>query len=147
MNNITTNLDLINIIKKFNIKNFNGVYSKDQLKKPLKRGFYIINLADSVDEGTHWTALYIINDNFSIYYDSFGFPAPEDIENIINKNYIYNKQQIQNIDSSSCGFYCIAFIKFLSNKQDKLKSFNTFLKLFGNNTNDNEIILHKLLYT
>jgi hypothetical protein len=144
--NITSNTELIDIIKKENIKNFNGVYPKDKLSKPLKDGFYIINLQDSdKGSGTHWTAIYKINDGFSFYYDSFGFPAPENIEDILHK-YEYNKKQIQDIDSTSCGFYCVAFIKFMYNKNDKLTAFNTFCNLFGTNTKDNEFILYQLLY-
>jgi hypothetical protein len=145
MNNTTSNIDLIDILNKTNINNFNGVYPKDRLNKPLKNGFYIINLQDSGGTGTHWTALYKINDGFSLYWDSFGFPAPENIEDIVYK-YEYNKKQIQDIDSTSCGFYCVAFIKFMYNKQDKLTAFNTFCNLFGTNTKDNEFILYQLLY-
>ena len=142
--NLTSNTELLDILKNDNIK-INGVFAKDKLKKPLKDGFYIINLDDSTGEGTHWTALYKINDGFSLYYDSFGFPAPEEIEDLLHK-YEYNKKQIQDIKSTSCGFYCIAFIKFMINKQDKMKAFNTFCNLFRTNTIDNEIILHQLLY-
>jgi hypothetical protein len=145
MNNTTSNIDLIDILNKTNINNFNGVYPKDRLNKPLKNGFYIINLQDSGGPGTHWTALYKINDGFSLYWDSFGFPPPENIEDIVYK-YEYNKKQIQDIDSTSCGFYCVAFIKFMYNKQDKLTAFNTFCNLFGTNTKDNEFILYQLLY-
>ena len=142
--NLTSNTELLDILKNDNIK-INGVFAKDKLKKPLKDGYYIINLDDSTGEGTHWTALYKINDGFSLYYDSFGFPAPEEIEDLLHK-YEYNKKQIQDIKSTSCGFYCIAFIKFMINKQDKMKAFNTFCNLFRTNTIDNEIILHQLLY-
>ena len=142
--NLTTNTELLDILKNDNIK-INGVFAKDKLKKPLKDGFYIINLDDSDGPGTHWTALYKINDGFSFYYDSFGFIAPEEIEDLLHK-YEYNKKQIQDIKSTSCGFYCIAFIKFMINKQDKMKAFNTFCNLFRTNTIDNEIILHQLLY-
>lgn len=142
--NLTSNTELLDILKNDNIK-INGVFAKDQLKKPLKDGFYIINLDDSTGEGTHWTALYKINDGFSFYYDSFGFIAPSEIEDLLHK-YEYNKKQIQDIKSTSCGFYCIAFIKFMINKQDKMKAFNTFCNLFRANTIDNEIILHQLLY-
>ena len=142
--NLTSNTELLDILKNDNIK-INGVFAKDQLKKPLKDGFYIINLDNSDGPGTHWTALYKINDGFSFYYDSFGFIAPEEIEDLLHK-YEYNKKQIQDIKSTSCGFYCIAFIKFMINKQDKMKAFNTFCNLFRTNTIDNEIILHQLLY-
>jgi len=142
--NLTSNTELLDILKNDNIK-INGVFAKDQLKKPLKDGFYIINLDNSDGPGTHWTALYKINDGFSFYYDSFGFIAPSEIEDLLHK-YEYNKKQIQDIKSTSCGFYCIAFIKFMINKQDKMKAFNTFCNLFRANTIDNEIILHQLLY-
>lgn len=142
--NLTSNTELLDILKNDNIK-INGVFAKDQLKKPLKDGFYIINLDNSDGPGTHWTALYKINDGFSFYYDSFGFIAPSEIEDLLHK-YEYNKKQIQDIKSTSCGFYCIAFIKFMINKQDKMKAFNTFCNLFRTNTIDNEIILHQLLY-
>ena len=144
LNNITSNTELLEILKNYNI-NINGVFAKDQIKKPLKDGFYIINLDNSDGNGTHWTALYKINDAFSLYWDSFGFPPPEYIDNILYK-YDYNKKQIQDIDSTSCGFYCVAFIKFLSDKSDKLTAFKTFCNLFGKSTTDNEFILYQLLY-
>jgi hypothetical protein len=46
-NNITSNIDLLEILKKANIK-INGVYTKDQLKAPLKEGFYIINFTTTI---------------------------------------------------------------------------------------------------
>ena len=142
--NITSNTELLDILKNYNIT-INGVYAKDQLKKPLKDGFYIINLDDSDGTGTHWCSLYKINDALSLYWDSFGFPAPENIEDLLYK-YEYNKKQIQDINSTSCGFYCVAFIKFLSNKTDKRKAFETFCNLFGKSTSDNEFILYQILY-
>jgi hypothetical protein len=102
--NITSNTELIDIIKKENIKNFNGVYPKDKLNKPLKDGFYIINLQDSdKGSGTHWTAIYKINDGFSFYYDSFGFPAPENIEDTLHK-YEYNKNKFKILTLQVAGF-------------------------------------------
>lgn len=143
--NLTSNIELLDILKNDNIKII-GVFAKDKLKNAsLKYGFYIINLDNSDGPGTHWTVLYKINDGFSLYYDSFGFPAPEEVEDLLHK-YEYNKKQIQDIKSNSCGFYCIAFIKFMINKQDILLAFNTFCNLFRSNTIDNEIILHQLLY-
>ena len=34
-------------------------------------GTYVINLDEHYDIGTHWVALYSLNDNL-IYFDSFG---------------------------------------------------------------------------
>ena len=44
--NTTSNMDLLAILQNENIL-INGVYPKDRLHKPLKQGFYIINLNDS----------------------------------------------------------------------------------------------------
>ena len=121
----------------------NGIYQKDKMPE-LKKGFYIINLQASIDgNGSHWTGLYY-DKNQSFYYDSYGFNCPQEIENILGK-YDYNTFQIQNIDSSSCGFFVIAFIKFLYNKKDKEKAFNTFVNLFKKNTFQNEAILKQIL--
>ncbi len=74
----------MNILQKENIK-INGVYAKDELKKPLKDGFYIINLNNSDQSGSHWTVLYKINDGYSFYFDAFGFKSPEIVEDLLYK--------------------------------------------------------------
>jgi hypothetical protein len=142
--NTTSNIDLLNILKKENIT-INGVFPKDKLEHPLKDGFYIINLNDSDEAGSHWTVLYKLNDAYSLYFDAFGFKPPEIIEDLLYK-YGYTKQQIQDINSTSCGFYCIAFIKFMYNKRDYVKSYRAFCSLFSEDTIRNEIILNHLLY-
>ena len=142
--NTTSNMDLLAILEKENIL-INGVYPKDMIHKPLKSGFYIINLNDSDEPGSHWTVLYCINDAYSMYFDPFGFKAPECIEDVLHR-YDYNKKQIQSIDSTSCGFYCIAFIKFMHMKKNYKKAFKTFCKLFNGDTIRNEIVLHNILY-
>ena len=50
---------------------FNGVYSRDNLPNKIKDGAYIINLDEYSDLGTHWIALYQLNNNVT-YFDSFG---------------------------------------------------------------------------
>ena len=49
---------------------FNGVYSRSNLPKT-KYGTYVINLDEYKSIGTHWTALYM-NENNIVYFDSFG---------------------------------------------------------------------------
>ena len=39
---------------------FNGVYSRD---KKIKDGVYVINFDECADVGTHWTALYALNND------------------------------------------------------------------------------------
>ena len=145
--NTLSNFDIVDILKEYNLNYyFGGIFSKDKLPPILKRNkFYIINLDDEKGAGTHWTALYYNKPLDSIYFDPFGFVAPVDVERII-KPYFYNDDQIQNIETSSCGFYCIAFIKFLHDKQDKKAAFKMFIKLFKMNTIENEKVLYHILY-
>ena len=55
-------------------------------------------------------------------------------------------EDIQDLESSACGYFCIAFIKFLHNKQDKQEAYKGFLKLFKLDTLQNDKILQELIY-
>ena len=143
LNNSLSNTDIVKIVADMGLR-FNGVYSRDDLPH-LREGFYVINLDDHKSKGTHWTAFYYNPTNHSIYFDAFGFPPPEEVERKI-KPYTFNDIDIQDIDSSACGYYCIAFIKFLSNHKDKYKAFETFINLFSEDTKQNDKVLYKILY-
>jgi len=146
--NELSNFELMDIIKDMKLDyHFGGIHSKDLLPKELIREkFYIVNLQDhDAGSGTHWTVFYYNKPLTSIYFDSYGFIAPLDVENSI-KPYIYNDAEIQDFDASSCGYFCIAFIKFLHNKDNKQEAYKTFLKLFKLQTIKNDKILHNLLY-
>ena len=147
MSNALSNLEIIDIIKNRNLeKHFGGVYSKDQLRELIKDKFYIVNLQDHDEgNGSHWVAFYYNYPSTSIYFDSYGFIAPRDVQKRITP-YIFNDKDIQDFNSSACGFYCIAFIKFLHDKTDKEQMYNTFLKLFKLETIKNDKILQELLY-
>ena len=146
--NELSNFELMDIIKDMKLDyHFGGVFSKDLLPQELIREkFYIVNLQDhDAGSGTHWTVFYYNKPLTSIYFDSYGFIAPLDVENSI-KPYIYNNGEIQDFDSSACGYFCIAFIKFLHNKDNKQEAYKTFLKLFKQQTLKNDKILHNMLY-
>jgi hypothetical protein len=147
-NNELSNFDIIKIIEDMKLSHvFGGVYSKDQLPTLQRNKFYIINLQDSdAGKGSHWTVFFYNKPLTSIYYDSFGFIAPLLVQENITP-YIYNENEIQNYKSSACGYYCIAFIKFLHNKNNKEEAFKTFLKLFNLQTFKNDKVLYDLLYS
>ena len=142
--NTTSDIELLEILKNQNIK-INGVFMKDELPKKLTKGFYIVNLQSSTEgNGTHWVALYY-SPFYSYYFDAFGFIAPLEIQNKIFP-YAYNDRQIQNLKSSACGFYCIAFIMFLFGKKDMENLYRIFINLFSNDTKRNDEVLERLLY-
>jgi hypothetical protein len=148
MTNALTNFELIDLIKDFELDNhLGGVYSKDQLPSELiKDKFYIVNLQDH-DEGggTHWTCFYYNYPSTSIYFDSYGFIAPRDVQKLISP-YVFNEKAIQDFNSSACDWYCIVFLKFLHDKTNKEEMFKTFLKLFKLETIKNDKILQEMLY-
>lgn len=140
-----TNFNLEDLAKKYNLP-LNNIIMKDRGEEEInENGFYIINLDNSDGEGTHWTGLYFKNSPMtSLYFDSFGFVPPLEVEEKI-KPYIYNDKDIQDYNSKACGWYCLAFIKFLNDKNDKKVAFKEFLNLFKNNAKENDDILKKYL--
>ena len=115
-----------------------GIFTADELNS-LDNGNYILNLNGQ----SHWVGL--IKDNLGCYYfDSFGFPAQEEIEEMCGE-YVWNDADIQDIQSSSCGFYVIAFLKFVHNKPNKGRLYTEFLKLFSGDTAKNERVLFSIL--
>jgi len=66
---------------------------------------------------------------------------------IFVSKYIYyvSIYDIQDFNSEACGYYCLAFIKFLYDKNDKELAFKEFLKMFGKKTIENDNILKKYL--
>ena len=101
---------------------FNGVFSRNNLPKKIKDGAYVINLDEYADVGTHWIALFC-KKNEIVYFDSFGVEyIPKEIKDFIeefpeefpgNKNIKANIFQIQEDNSTMCGYFCIGFIDFM----------------------------------
>ena len=93
---------------------FNGVWSRDNLSKTIKNGAYVINLDKYADVGTHWTALYVSN-NELIHFDSFGIEhfSKETKRFIGHKNTKTNIFRIQADNSIMCVYFCIGFIHFI----------------------------------
>lgn len=92
---------------------FRGVYSIDTLPSDFERNsIYVCNLDTQYQPGSHWITLYIPKDpkdKFE-FFDSFGFPAPLDIELQMDQHeYIYWSVPLQHPFSAVCGLYCMFF--------------------------------------
>ena len=102
---------------------FNGVYSRDNLPKRnsvecnsfgIKDEAYVTNLDDYSDIVTHWSDLYVQNNDVT-YIDNF------EVEHILkesktfigNKNMKVNIFRIQANNSIMCKYYCIGFINYV----------------------------------
>ena len=115
-----TNIEITEYYK--NEPRFNGVYSRNNLPKAIKKGAYVINLDEYENTGTHWVSLFV-KQKYTVYFDSFGV---EHIPKEINK-YIRSKElgsavnndikssifKIQAYDSIMCGYFCIEFINYM----------------------------------
>lgn len=100
----------------------------------------IINLDDSGNEGTHWTACYKRGGKI-YYYEPYGMPFPEELKHK-NKNniFIYNTGHHQLTTSKTCGWFCIYFI----NEMEHGKDFYDVIMFFDvNNQNANEKLIEK----
>ena len=141
---ILSNFDIIRIAQAKKIP-LNDVIAKDEVKKLKKDGNYIINLENHNQPGSHWTAL-ILEPTTCIYFDSFGMPPPEKIYRFLEKKYKkvnFSKMEIQDIDSTFCGYFCLEFLKFMRDHsagtlEDNLQRFQ---KEFSENPEKNDGIL------
>jgi hypothetical protein len=123
---------------------------KDELDCPLEfNKSYIINIEDSHDEngneneGTHWTFLqcnkYPNEKIESIYFDSYGAPAPKHIIECVEKTtgkkgLPHTTPDIQSLLNNACGYYCLALGHFINSSQfrsgDLYNDVNTFMEMF-----------------
>ena len=111
---LLTNIEINEYYK--NEPKFNGVYSRNNLPKTIKKGAYVINLGEYENTGTHWVALFVKN-NETIYFDSFGVEHnPKEIKKFIgneqsssakarNKKIKASIFRIQAYDSNMCGYF------------------------------------------
>ena len=91
--------------------------SKDVLPKKLSNDkVMVINLDDMNGNGTHWVCIINSKDSkYVLYYDSFGVPYIDPkiytFLKTSKKEILYNENQIQDISSVLCGYYCLKIIK------------------------------------
>ncbi len=135
-NNVTTSTDIDKMCS--SIPSYHGCYTVDELPSTLKNGFYVINL----NGHSHWCMFYKGQD--CCYYDSFGFPMPQELEDRIG-TYYWNKRENQDLDQTSCGFYCVGCIKYMNQYANKKKALDDYVSLFDKDTKKNDFILYSLL--
>ena len=68
-----------------------------------------VNNDDSSINGTHWTC-FLLKDNKSFYFDSFGGTPDKFLLKQLTKPRLYHKCKIQDINSKVCVSYCLYFI-------------------------------------
>ena len=129
-----TNIEISEYYK--NEPRFNGVYSRNNLPKTIKKGAYVINLDEYENTGTHSVSLFV-KTNEAIYFDSFGIEhIPKKINKFIGNNNATKSSalariksnifRIQVYDSIMCGYFCIEFINYMLKGKTLLDYTNLF---------------------
>ena len=120
-------------LRKYNLKNdtmneselqniYNHpIYPRDS-KIYSEKGF--VNIDNGSQGGTHWTC-FIVKDNKSYYFDSFGGAPDKFLLNQLPKPIIYHNYKIQDINSKLCGSYCLYFFYLI----ERMYYYDTILKL------------------
>ena len=126
-------MNWINFLK---VKSFRGVISRDQIalidslkSKGSKNLYYIVNLNDSTQPGSHWVVINV-KPNIIEYFDSFGLNAPMELVELSSRlglNYLYNSTQYQDLNSVLCGYWCLYFV----NESRKGRSYYDILRPFS----------------
>ena len=90
---------------------FNGVYSRNNLPKIIKKGAYVQNLHEYANIGTHWIALFV-KPKYTVYFDSFGVEHISKeimIIKTLKEIYLDYKHMIQ----LCVVLFCIEFINYM----------------------------------
>ena len=114
-----SNYDLLKWCKYLNIP-IKDVLSRDEnVPHNHMQALFIYNLEPAYMSGSHWVATYVKNGIIN-YFDSFGMPP---------------FQEIQNLLTTTCGYFCLHFL----NEMSKGRSYYDLLKVFNiHNTMKNE---------
>jgi len=62
--------------------------------------------------GQHWIVIYVEDEGYGEYYDSFGLPLDVTFRTFLNRhcrNWIFNKKHAQSAINRFCGHYCILY--------------------------------------
>jgi hypothetical protein len=122
---------------------FLGTFPRDKLPNVKKRpAALIMNTDKAGDPGEHWVVLFITEENTAEYFDSFGiYPMFREIHDFLESNnidkVIYSSNPLQSASASTCGAYCVMFIKH----RCRGRSFCEFISHFTKNKPLNDLIV------
>src|SRR6266853_5994771 len=117
-NGSLSNFDIVRIVKQLKIKNFKGVFMKDELNKCIGRNECgIVNLQNSDQHGSHWINYYK-KGIVKYYFDSYGLDCPDNLLKYLKptKNsspIICSTFIIQKFGTVICGQLCVFVLYML----------------------------------
>ena len=117
-------LNFKNFTKKQKLKNY--TMNESELQKNYDYNIYprhskiysdkgFVNIDNGSMGGSHWTC-FIVKDNKSYYFDSFGGQPDKFLLNQLPKPILYHNYKIQDINFKLCGSYCLYFFYLIERK-------------------------------
>lgn len=111
-----SNLDIDRLCAKD--PHYGGCYAKDQIPPVKNNTYYIVNLENHTQPGSHWVLLYTMQRKV-IYFDPFGVVPPSAIlawSKKTTKSFEYWNKQVQGFNTNTCGYYCMEIARQLNAK-------------------------------
>lgn len=147
-----SNIDLFELADHYRVPLATVCLRTSLPRKGPSPGLTIVNLDDGSQGGTHWTA-YFFDGSRGVYFDSFGACPPPEVMRWARKSprepVPYNAWICQDIKTSTCGWFCLAFGAFLSQERGPAEPLvdaaNRFVNLFEDNTKKNNTHLFRYL--
>ena len=102
---------------------YNYPISPTDSKKYSDKGF--VKIDNESIGGTHWTC-FIVKDNKSFYYVSFGGAPDKVLPNQLPKPIIYHNYKIQEISFQLGGSYCLYFFYLI----ERMNFYDAILKMY-----------------
>jgi len=132
------------------IPHFLGVFANDELPfvavDSSQAQCGIANIADRATGGTHWVAFFN-NPKYRImeYFDPFGVRCTDQMNEFLNSykvKVVGATGQIQELDSSACGYYCELFIRA---RNDGISFYDFIFTMFDDSVDKDEKTLRRKL--
>ena len=133
------------------LKKFAGVFTTEELNSvEPENKVYIILIHPKKEDVGHWVLVSAINPTTVLYFDPFGISPPESALQFMrrfryrNRKRLmyYNTSQIQDEDSTNCGWYCCYMARMFIRKHKFLDLIENFDEGFRAWKND--ILMDKM---
>jgi hypothetical protein len=122
---------------------FIGVFASDTLPRVIGStpALLIVNTDPISKPGTHWQAIAINKDGCGEFFCSFGLPPyiPH-IRKFMDRmctSWRHNTLDLQAIDSTVCGQYCVLFLLFKAHGY----SMNDYVRIFSDDCYENDVFV------
>jgi len=125
---------------------FHGVFASDALPHTTVQlpAMFIVNTDPRSKPGSHWQAIFIDCDRRGEFFDSYGLPPyiPHHVAFLKRacKSYKYSHVDLQALNSSVCGQYCVMFLLFKAHGY----SMRHFVKYFSSHCENNDKMVNKM---